>query len=152
MYTIPMKKAFTLLELLVTIALIGVLAACLAPAVGGAREATRRMQCTNNLRQHGVAWHMYLDDNDERFPVSGLPPDVFQCDAMTFGGKAGNADPYNRDSYAPIRRPLNRYLDVDNTSSAEVFHCPNDTKPHPLCDTASFEHIGNSYYKNGAIG
>src|SRR6187399_3083624 len=111
MNMIKRRKAFTLIELLVVIAIIAVLIALLLPAVQQAREAARRTQCKNNLKQLGLALHNYLD-------VAGMFP-------HRRGGTDGASATLSNDNHGSGLTMILPYLDqsplYNQISSTQTF-------------------------------
>src|SRR5689334_19896825 len=64
----PFVAAFTLIELLVVIAIIAILASLLLPSLAAAKSKARRIECINNLRQVGISFRLWANDNEGKFP------------------------------------------------------------------------------------
>lgn len=138
---------FTLIELLITIIIGLILLSVILPAITAVREQGRRIQCFNNLRQHGLAWHMYFEEHNGCFPIFGKPIDG-GAGIFCFGGKPGTLVD-NMPGYQTQYRILNKYLESTAKASPnlELFHCPDD-KPIPVTLSTNFKSNGNSYIAN----
>jgi prepilin-type N-terminal cleavage/methylation domain-containing protein len=112
-------SGFTLIELLVVIAIIAILAAMLLPALGGAKERARMAQCLNNQHQIGMAFQVYRDDSQTRFPPAG--PVSFRSFQVGGGDPDWTNPSVTAGTLAATNRPLWRY-----TTSRELFRCPAD--------------------------
>jgi len=120
----PTKRGFTLIELLVVIAIIAILAAMLLPALARAREQARRAVCISNLKQIGLALHMYAQDYDENFPVGAVASDTVVLS---------------------MRRLGPNYI-----SAGKVFICPSSSgdSAASAVETLSGKAISYAYYLN----
>ncbi|MBA4032130.1 MAG: prepilin-type cleavage/methylation domain-containing protein [Planctomyces sp.] len=163
------RAAFTLIELLVVIAIIAILIALLLPAVQQAREAARRTQCRNNLKQLGLALHNYHDITN-RFPIGYLDTLTTNTAAGQDGGWSWQASILAQLDQTPLYNKIDfRYhphgkvgigtvqsnLDVVSTPLA-AFSCPSDLKPatrtmHAPANNGYIENIATSSYA-GVLG
>ncbi len=141
-----LRQGFTLIELLVVIAIIAVLIGLLLPAVQAAREAARRVQCVNNLKQMGLALHNYHDAVGS-FPMSYMARSRFIDGATdTSPGWGWGATILPQLEQAPLYGAINIGLPVEAPHNSTVvqsiqgvYLCPSDPIPggvFPVTDAA----------------
>jgi len=146
------KQAFTLVELLVVVAIIGVLVALLLPAVQSAREAARRSQCLNNLKQFGLAFHQYHDTH-QVFPLQGMP--LWNANGGRTWGWGAVLLPYiEQQALHDALKPDGRALPHPDTlingapllrQPVKAFRCPSDSGPKT---NPFYPHTANSTNPN----
>jgi prepilin-type N-terminal cleavage/methylation domain-containing protein len=123
-----LKHAFTLIELLVVIAVIGILAALLLPALTAAKRRALQIDCASNYKQVGIAFKMYLDDNQDTLPPGTGRQDTPVPMALDLTGMpAYNANTTNYLPYylaADLSLPAPAQVGRNATNLARVFLCP----------------------------
>jgi prepilin-type N-terminal cleavage/methylation domain-containing protein len=115
------RNKFTLIELLVVIAIIAILAAMLLPALVQAKERARRIVCLGNLKQTGVALMLYVDDNNNRYPIANA--EINQGEGVQ--ALYVNYDPNKPRQLAYLM--TEGYLSDDG---ARILYCPSWTNPY----------------------
>ncbi len=134
------RCGFTLVELLVVIAIIGVLMALLLPAVQAAREAARRIQCANNLKQLGLATHLYADT------WKRLPPSAIVDLTTTLTGNNASWGVHGRILPFIEREDLGSRIDLAAAWDGQmvidhvripIFSCPSDPHGRHVRDTGA---------------
>lgn len=145
MIRVRVRSAFSILELLVSIAIVAVLLSLLIPLLSSARETAFKAVCSNNLRQMSVGWLGYVQDHNDTFPASAALPQ-WTYGGVRFETMAGGVAGVDMSPVLDATRPINRYLANDLATStdsagqgpqsaggggggrdlAKIFHCPSD--------------------------
>ena len=131
------RREFTLIELLIVIAIIAVLAAMLLPALSSVRERAKAIQCTSNLRQIGTGFLMYFNDNNDIFPY------------YVQDGKV-NWTPLIAEQIYSAGKKINV-----ETVRKTVFRCPSDNDDCEIAGLGAISygynaHLGANYANEGA--
>ena len=138
------RRGVTLVELLVVVAIIGLLAALIFPVLARAREAARKTMCMSNLRQIGVAFRLYVDDWDGCFPNTNDPylwmGRRWRWPLKPYLRMSANRDPQAPDD--PGRSVRNR---------PDILICPSDSTTRRKWDSTSYAYSAAFYHTPAQI-
>jgi len=147
-------RAFSLVELLVVIAMVGVLSALLLPALNRAKSRAAGITCLNNVRQLGLAWILYSDDHEGRLPYN-------------LGGDSTRGTVTTKTNLNWVNNVLTWELDSDNTNlltiteaslapyanrSVRIYRCPSDNILSSVQRKAGWTARIRSYSMNAMVG
>jgi prepilin-type N-terminal cleavage/methylation domain-containing protein len=147
-------RGFTLVELLVVIAIIGILVALLLPAVQAAREAARRSQCQNNLRQLALAIQNYVDANQGALPPGGITEGAC-CSAPSGTSWSISILPFHEEQALYDRYDFNAFNEDPVNAFVRETHlaihkCPSDVNTDTLDVPESGPASGGIAYARGS--
>lgn len=144
-------RGFTLVELLVTIAIVAVLAALLLPSLSSAKQAGRKAACLSNLRQTGIAVHMYADEYGGRIPYGPKAP-PFTSPASFYPATGTPTSLISIQGGAPVG--LGLLLEHHLAAQPKVLFCPGVDQPvdadAELAKVGRFQAQGSYYYRHGS--